>query len=58
MFLDYISRRVSGGPPDIVWLPTDDPLAAAALVSGLLVAHWTNPQRSAEGFTSGPPTAH
>ena len=37
---------------------TDDSLAAAAVVSGLLLAHRTNPQRSAEGFTSRPPTAH
>ena len=47
-----ISWRVSGGPPDIVWLSTDDPLSAAAVVSGLVVTHWTNPQRSAEAFTS------
>ena len=48
----------SCGPSDIVWLSTDNLLAAAAVVSGLVVAHRTNPQRSAEGFTSGPPTAH
>ena len=40
------------------WLSTNDPLAAAAVVSGLVVAHQINPQRSAEGFTSGQPTAH
>ena len=53
-----ISWRLSGGLPDIAWLSTDDSLAAAAVVSGLVVAHRTNPQRSAEGFTSGPLTAH
>ena len=55
--LIYITWRVSGGPPDIVWLSTDDPPAPAAVVSGLVVAHRTNPH-TPEVFTSAPPTAH
>ena len=61
----YIRWRVSGGPPDIVWLSTDGLLAAADVVSGLVVASLVDRRQPTKFLLSGhwqlahrTPTAH